>query len=78
MTSSATPEVQRSRALRARLRSRGGVLDASPIGTVPILWNNVDVEALRLGTDATTILDEIARTGYDGCQLGLGFPEGAE
>jgi inosose dehydratase len=32
---------------------------------------------LRLGTDAATILDEIARVGYDGCQLGLGFPEGA-
>jgi inosose dehydratase len=78
MTASATPEVQRSRALRARLRANGGILSESPIGTVPILWNNVDVEALRLGTDAATILDEIARTGYDGCQLGLGFPDGAE
>ena len=28
--------------------------------------------------DATTILDEIARTGYEGTQLGNGFPEGAE
>lgn len=79
MTAAVAPElVQRSRALRARLRVDGGLLAASQIGTVPILWNNVDVEALRLGTDAATILDEIARTGYDGCQLGLGFPEGAE
>ena len=78
MTPTATPEAQRRRALRARLRAGGGILRESPIGTVPILWNNVDVEALRLGTDAATILDEIARTGYDGCQLGLGFPDGAE
>jgi inosose dehydratase len=70
--------VERSLALRQRLRVANGPLSSAPIGTVPILWNNVDVEALRLGTDATTILDEIARTGYDGCQLGLGFPEGTE
>jgi inosose dehydratase len=57
------------------LASRGPLAHA-PIGTVPILWNNVDFEELRIGTDAETILDDIARTGYDGCQLGLGFPEG--
>ena len=64
----------------ARLRRRlavGGPLAEASIGTVPILWNNVDIAELRLGTDAETILDAIARTGYDGCQLGLGFPEGA-
>ena len=63
----------------ARLRRRlatDGPLAAASIGTVPILWNNVDVAELRLGTTATAILDDIARTGYDGCQLGLGFPEG--
>ena len=63
----------------ARLRRRlaaGGPLGAASIGAVPILWNNVDIAELRLGTDAGSILDEIARTGYDGCQLGLGFPEG--
>jgi inosose dehydratase len=63
----------------ARLRRRlavGGPLADAAIGTVPILWNNVDIVELRLGTDAETILDDIARTGYDGCQLGLGFPEG--
>jgi inosose dehydratase len=67
-----------ARRLRERLRPPGGPLAGVPIGTVPILWNNVDVEELRLGTDAETLLDEIARLGYNGCQLGLGFPEGAE
>jgi inosose dehydratase len=63
----------------ARLRGRlavGGPLGDAAIGIVPILWNNVDVADLRLGADAATILDDIARTGYDGCQHGLGFPEG--
>jgi len=63
----------------ARLRRRlavGGPLANARIGTVPILWNNVDVAELRLGTAAEAILDDIARTGFDGCQLGLGFPEG--
>jgi inosose dehydratase len=79
MTAAAASElVRRSRALRQRLRSDGGPLAAAPVGTVPILWNNVDVAALRLGTDPATILDDIARTGFDGCQLGLGFPEGTE
>jgi len=68
--------VTRARALRRRLRATAGPLAMSPIGTVPILWNNVDIEELRLGTDASTILDEIARTGYDGTQLGIGFAEG--
>jgi inosose dehydratase len=65
----------------ARLRRRlatAGPLGHARIGTVPILWNNVDIAELRLGTEAAAILDDIARTGYDGCQLGLGFPEGDE
>jgi inosose dehydratase len=79
MTAAAAPElVLRSRALRERLRVDSGPLASVSIGTVPILWNNVDIEELRHGTDADTILDEIARLGYDGCQLGLGFPEGRE
>ncbi len=79
MTAPVVPDlVQRARALRERLRDAGGPLGTAPVGTVPILWNNVDVEALRLGTDAATILDEIARLGYDGCQLGIGFPEGVK
>ena len=66
-----------ARSLRATLRRPGDALPRAAIGTVPILWNNVDLAELRLGTDALTILDEIARTGYEGTQLGLGFPEGA-
>jgi inosose dehydratase len=62
--------------LRASLRRPGDALSRASIGTVPILWNNVDIEELRHGTDATTLLDEIARIGYEGTQLGIGFPEG--
>jgi inosose dehydratase len=67
--------VERARHLRASLATDGPLFGA-PIGTVPILWNNVDFAELRLGTRADAILDDIARLGYDGCQLGLGFPEG--
>ena len=74
---SAPAIVEQARRLRGRLASEGPLGRAS-IGTVPILWNNVDVAELRLGTAADQILDDIARTGYDGCQLGLGFPEGDE
>jgi inosose dehydratase len=63
--------------LRRRLAVDGPLAKAS-IGTVPILWNNVDIPELRLGASAETVLDDIARTGYDGTQLGLGFPEGDE
>lgn len=61
---------------RAGLRRPGAVLADCPIGTVPILWNNVDVVDLRSGSGAAIVLDEIARLGYDGCQFGLGFPTG--
>ncbi len=62
--------------LRTSLRRPADALPNASIGTVPILWNNVDLADLRHGTDALTILDEIARTGYEGTQLGIGFPEG--
>ena len=62
--------------LRDTLRRPGDALPGASIGAVPILWNNVDVAELRHGTDALTILDEMARTGYEGTQLGIGFPEG--
>lgn len=62
--------------LRASLRHPDDALARSPIGTVPILWNNAD-DAERNGIAADTILDEIARVGYEGTQLGSGFPEGA-
>ena len=48
--------------LRRTLRRPGDALPGASIGTVPILWNNVDIVELRLGTDAATLLDEIART----------------
>jgi inosose dehydratase len=73
----ASSVVEQATRLRRRLAT-GGPLGGARIGTVPILWNNVDVAELRLGTPAATILDDIARTGYDGTQLGLGFPEGDE
>jgi len=60
--------------LRVLLRRPRDAMPRASIGTVPILWNNVDLADLRHGTDAMTILDEIARTGYEGTQLGLGFP----
>ena len=56
--------------LRTALRRPGDALPRASIGTVPILWNNVDLADLRHGTDASTILDEIARTGFEGTQLG--------
>lgn len=40
-----------------------------------MLWSNAD-GAPRDGTDAMAILDEISRVGYEGTQLGSGFPEG--
>ena len=70
-----TPLLERARHLRAQLASRGPLARA-PIGTVPILWNSVDLPELRRGADGEAVLDDIARTGYDGCQLGLGFPGG--
>ena len=72
---SATAIVDQAARLRRRLAATGALGGVS-IGAVPILWNNVDIAELRLGTPAETILDDITRTGYDGCQLGLGFPEG--
>ena len=77
MTAAGSPpgSLAEGRRLRRRLAVDGPLAGAS-VGTVPILWNNVDIAELRLGTSAEAILDDIARTGYDGCQLGLGFPEG--
>lgn len=58
-------------AQRASLRRPGDALARASIGAVPILWRNLGV------TDATTVLDEIARIGFEGTQFGTGFPEGA-
>ena len=58
------------------LRRPDDALPRASIGTAPMLWINAD-GAPRDGTDAMAILDEIARVGYEGTQLGDGFPEGA-
>lgn len=62
--------------IRAALRRPGDALPRTSIGTVPILWNNVDLPDLAPPVDAGTVLDEIARTGFEGTQLGNGFPAG--
>jgi inosose dehydratase len=59
------------------LRRPGDALPRASIGTVPILWNNVDLADLGPQVPAETVLDEIARTGYEGTQEGRGFPRGA-
>jgi inosose dehydratase len=50
----------------------------SPIGYVPIVWNNADLLDLAPQSSASTVLDEIARLAFDGTQFGRGFPEGDE
>jgi inosose dehydratase len=67
--------VEQAERLRRRLAVGGPLADA-PIGTVPILWNNADIPELRHGAGADLVLDDIARTGYAGTQLGINFPEG--
>jgi inosose dehydratase len=68
------PDVSR---IRTALRRPGDALARTSIGTVPILWNNVDLPDLAPTVDAATVLDEIARIGYEGTQLGTGFPAGS-
>ncbi|MFL5685614.1 MAG: TIM barrel protein [Chloroflexota bacterium] len=58
---------------RARRRSADDALSQASIGTVPILWYNAGDDP---GWDGATILDEIARLGYEGTQLGHDFPRG--
>ncbi len=61
---------------RPSLRRPDDALPRSSIGTAPMLWSNAD-GAPRDGSDALVTLDEIARIGYEGTQLGDGFPKGA-
>ena len=51
-------------------------LERAPIGCVPIVWNNADGFDLAPETAGATVMDEIARMGYQGVQFGRGFPEG--
>jgi inosose dehydratase len=50
---------------------------SSPIGVVPILWNNADLADLSPRLPARVVLDEAARLGFDGVQDGIGFPHGS-
>jgi inosose dehydratase len=51
-------------------------LARSPIGVVPILWNNADIAGLAPRLPAGVVLDEAARLGFAGVQDGVGFPRG--
>ncbi len=62
--------------LRTSLRRATDALPRASIGTAPLLWRNVELAAGQEPTDPLTVLDEIARIGYEGAQLGVGFPDG--
>jgi inosose dehydratase len=51
-------------------------LARSSIGVVPITWNNVDLTDLGPEVPWQTVLDACAALGFEGVQLGRGFPEG--
>jgi inosose dehydratase len=55
-----------------------GPLAGATIGINQILWANDDLPELTLPIDPLTILDEMARLGYLGSQLGTTFPRGDE
>ena len=61
--------------LRKSLRRAGDGLPRASIGTVPMLWAHAGIAAADRA-DATTVLDEIARIGFEGTQFGTGFAEG--
>jgi inosose dehydratase len=58
---------------RTGLRRASDALPRASIGTVPILWYNA-ADGGRW--DASRLLDEIARLGFEGTQLGRDFPAG--
>ncbi len=51
-------------------------LSGASVGIVQILWANDDLPDLTPPISAETILDEMARLGYEGSQLGSTFPKG--
>jgi inosose dehydratase len=51
-------------------------LSGASLGIVQILWANDDLPELTPPIDAATILDEMARLGFEGSQLGSTFPPG--
>jgi len=60
-----------------RQRRADEALAEAPIGVVPIVWNNADLADHAPRVPAEQVLDEIARLGYAGTQLGIGFPAGS-
>lgn len=44
------------------------------VGTVPILWNNDDVPELTPPVPFERVIDEMARAGYEGTELGSNYP----
>jgi inosose dehydratase len=54
----------------------GMTLANAHVGVVPIIWNNYDLGDERSLVSPETVLDEVARLGYEGCQFGRGFPQG--
>lgn len=59
-----------------RHRAPDEQLSAAPIGVVPIVWNNADLPELTPLVSAEELFDEVGRLGFDGLQLGVGFPAG--
>ena len=43
------------------------------IGIVPIIWNNADITDLGPRLEASTVMDEVARLGFDGLGLAAGL-----
>jgi inosose dehydratase len=71
----AAPFLDRARHLRGLLTTDGPLAGAA-IGTMPLLWTSAGTDERGPWQDPEAILDEIARIGYEGSQLGTGFPEG--
>lgn len=55
----------------------GRAIPQAKIGIVQILWANDDLPDLTPPIEPLRILDEIARLGFEGTQLGGSFPRGA-
>jgi inosose dehydratase len=66
----------RTRSARARSQIQPEPMAKARVGVVPIVWNNADLPELTPSVPAATVLDEIARLGFAGTQLGIGFPRG--
>lgn len=63
---------------RTWLRRPTAALPNASIGTVPILWQYGDGPGTAPAIDPATLLDELARLGFEGTQLADSFPSGPE